>query len=127
VRKAAAVVLLVTLTACAPASGKSQASAAASRFAAALSSRNGVAACAVLTDAARTSLETGSGQNCAQAILDVHSSAGAATAKVWGQEAQVKLGTDTLFLDETKRGWRVRAAGCRLQSPDQPYQCEVAA
>jgi hypothetical protein len=37
----------------------------------------------------------------------------------------VKLAGDTLFLDQTSTGWKISAAGCRLTSPDEPYDCEL--
>ena len=39
--------------------------------------------------------------------------------QVWGGSAQAKVGTDTVFLTETKTGWKVTAALCqpRGQAP----------
>ena len=47
--------------------------------------------------------------------------------EVWGEEAQVRLSDDTLFLTRTADGWRVSAAACTPQGPDLPYDCEVEA
>jgi hypothetical protein len=43
---------------------------------------------------------------------------------VWGDEAQVRLAGDTLFLTRTGAGWKVTAAGCRPNG-DLPYECRV--
>ena len=118
--------LLAVVAACAPADAESAAAAAAARFAQALASQDGASACALLTEAARRSLETGSGQSCEEAVLDVSSDTASVRVQVWGDEAQARAGRDTLFLDRTSNGWRVRAAGCTPQGKDQPYECEVA-
>jgi hypothetical protein len=41
---------------------------------------------------------------------------------VWGDEAQVRLSGDTLFLTRTGAGWKVVAAGCTPDG-DRPYVC----
>ena len=122
----AAGLVVAVLAGCAPAAEKSQAQSAAARFADALMQRDGAAACQLLTDAARSALETTSAEACDQAVVDVRSSTGKTSAQVWGDEAQVRIGDDTIFLDRTARGWRVRAAGCEPQGGDRPYECEVA-
>jgi hypothetical protein len=43
---------------------------------------------------------------------------------VWGDEAQVRLSGDTLFLIRTVAGWKVVAAGCRPNG-DLPYVCRL--
>lgn len=121
-----AALLLVVLVGCVPAEEQSQASATATRFAADVASKDGTAACALLIEAARRSLESDSGQSCATSVVDVRTSSGAAQARVWGDEAEVRMGHDTLFLDHTHAGWRIRAAGCSPQGDGQPYDCEVA-
>jgi hypothetical protein len=45
--------------------------------------------------------------------------------EVWSDRAQVRAGTDTLFLTEVAGGWRVSAAGCTAR-PGRPYDCEVS-
>src|SRR5919205_1958134 len=116
----AAAVLLSAVAGCAPAAGKSEAAAAATRFAAALTHKDGGGACAMLSQAARSSVETSSREECQRAILDVRSSTGATEVSLWGDEAQVRIGTDTIFLDSTTSGWRVRAAGCKPQGNNRP-------
>lgn len=116
----------MTLTACAPAGAESQVAATAAGFASALHRQDGTAACVLLTDAARSSLENDSGEPCDKAVLDVSSDASGLRVQVWGDEAEGQAAHDTLFLDRTAHGWRVRAAGCTAQGQDMPYQCEVA-
>lgn len=43
---------------------------------------------------------------------------------VWGDEAQVRLSGDTLFLTRTGAGWKVVAAGC-TPNGDLPYVCRL--
>jgi len=43
---------------------------------------------------------------------------------VWGDEAQVRLAGDTLFLTRTGGGWKVVAAGC-TPNGDLPYACRL--
>jgi len=44
--------------------------------------------------------------------------------EIWGGDAQVRLGDDTVFLTETGAGWRVTAAACEPRG-EAPYDCEV--
>ncbi|MEV5886330.1 hypothetical protein AB0L74_27060 [Streptomyces sp. NPDC052020] len=46
------------------------------------------------------------------------------TVDVYGGQARVVLGHDTVFLARFPAGWKVTAAGCRPRA-DQPYQCEI--
>jgi hypothetical protein len=63
---------------------------------------------------------------CADALEQVPLGSGeVAEVAVWGEEAQVKLSDDTLFLTRTSSGWRVMAAACRPQGQDRPYECRV--
>jgi hypothetical protein len=45
---------------------------------------------------------------------------------VWGDNAQVRLTGDTLFLTRTDAGWKVAAAGCVPQG-EAPYLCRLEA
>jgi hypothetical protein len=45
-------------------------------------------------------------------------------SSVWGDEAQVRLSDDTLFLTHTSAGWKVVAAGC-TPNGDLPYECRL--
>ncbi|WP_203045049.1 hypothetical protein [Pimelobacter simplex] len=44
--------------------------------------------------------------------------------EVYATAAQVRTGTDTVFLGRFDDGWRVVAAGCAA-SGDAPYECAV--
>jgi hypothetical protein len=46
------------------------------------------------------------------------------SVQIWGGDAQVRLAADTLFLTETRAGWRITAASCRPHG-EAPYVCEV--
>jgi hypothetical protein len=65
---------------------------------------------------------------CDDAIADLPLGSGEVTAvEVWGEEAQVRLADDTLFLTRTADGWRVSAAACTPQGEDLPYDCRLEA
>jgi hypothetical protein len=98
---------------------------AAERFHAALSAHQETAACALLTRKTAEGLPH-SGQSCADALRELGLGPGgpATSVSVWGDDAQVRLAGDTLFLHRFTDGWRVKAAGCRPVR-DLPYTCEV--
>jgi hypothetical protein len=98
---------------------------AAERFHAALEAHREDAACALLARETADKLPD-PGQTCAQALADLKlGPGGAVTAvSVWGDEAQVRLAGDTLFLHRFDDGWRLRAAACEPVH-DLPYECEV--
>jgi hypothetical protein len=84
--------------------------------------------CALLTENTRAALVQDEGSPCEEAIADIPVGTGdVVSVEVWGTEAQVKLGDDTLFLTQTSDGWRVSAAACRAQGSDEPYECQVEA
>ena len=65
------------------------------------------------------------GGSCAAVVGQLPLQGGEVTAvEIWGGEAQVRVGGDTVFLTETSAGWRVVAAVCQSQG-DAPYDCEV--
>jgi len=85
-------------------------------------------ACELL--APETEDEVSDGADCAGALAEAgvpSASAGDRPrhTEVWGTNALVEVGTDTLFLARFRDGWRVTAAGCRPQGPDRPYDCSV--
>ena len=82
--------------------------------------------CALLAPATLQTLESDESAACADAIGRVPLPGGAVeTVEVWGGQAQVRLGGDTLFLTETPSGWRVTAAACEPRGEQLPYDCEV--
>jgi hypothetical protein len=86
------------------------------------------ARCSLLADQTLSALVENEGATCEDAVQDLPLGSGEiVSVDVWGQEAQVKLSDDTLFLTLTRDGWRVTAAACRAQGSDQPYACQVEA
>ncbi|GAA3446222.1 hypothetical protein [Planomonospora venezuelensis] len=121
---AAALTALATGSAGCSSTGETAARQAAERFYAAVAGGQGERACALLTPEAAESLRTGDG-TCGQAVLALGLPGGEVTgAQVWGDEAQVRLARDTVFLHRFAQGWLVRGAGCRPRG-DLPYDCEV--
>ena len=83
------------------------------------------ARCDLLAPATLATLEKDQSAPCTDAIQDLPLKGGdVAGVEIWGGDAQVRLGGDTLFLTETTSGWRVVAAGCTSRG-DAPYDCEV--
>jgi hypothetical protein len=83
------------------------------------------ARCDLLIPTALAAFEESEGAPCAEAIEDLPLEGGSVeSTEIWGGDAQVKIGGDTVFLSETKAGWRVTAAACTPQG-EKPYDCEV--
>ncbi len=81
--------------------------------------------CALLAPTTRETLESDESSPCADAIEQVPLPGGAVEAvEVWGGDAQVRLGGDTVFLTETPSGWKVTAAACEPRG-ELPYDCRV--
>ena len=81
--------------------------------------------CRLLAPSALAALEEDRSSPCAEAIQQVPLQGGEVTrVEIWGGEAQVRLGGDTLFLTETHAGWRVAAAACEARG-EGPYDCQV--
>ncbi|MFG1943787.1 hypothetical protein [Nonomuraea sp. NPDC048826] len=97
----------------------------AERFHAALAADQVEAACGLLARKTAEKLP-GPGQSCADALRELRlgPGGGLTAVDVWGDEAQVRLEGDTLFLHHFGDGWRVVAAGC-VPVRDLPYECEV--
>jgi hypothetical protein len=83
--------------------------------------------CALLAPAAVRALEHDEQAPCAEALGQLELPGGdVVSTEVWGDNAQVRLTDDTVFLTSTGQGWRVVAAGCRSQG-EGPYLCRVEA
>jgi hypothetical protein len=81
--------------------------------------------CQMLAPATVAAVEAQWGQPCPQATARLTLSQGAVqSSTVWGDQAQVHLVGDTVFLTKTGNGWRVTAAGCRARG-DAPYACRM--
>lgn len=115
--------LVAVLTGCSS-TERETAEQAATRFYGAVHDRQGEQACSLLAPSAAEGLSTG-GQRCANAILDLELPGGQPVdTAVWGDEAQVRLSRDTVFLHRFPQGWLVRGAGCTARG-EIPYRCEV--
>jgi hypothetical protein len=84
------------------------------------------ARCDLLAPATRTAFEEDESASCAEAITEVPLGGGSEieSVEIWGGDAQVRLSGDTLFLTETRAGWRITAAACEPRS-EAPYECGV--
>jgi hypothetical protein len=104
-------------------------SAVTARFLRAIDAHDGALACAQLSQGAIESLEHDEGKSCAKAAPDLDVSPSRVTrAQVFGTGAKVDLADgQSAFLELTRRGWRLSAAGCRPQPDDHPFICEVEA
>lgn len=124
VRTLLALGILLALVGCTPA-GQPDAEAAARAFTGALAAGDPGRACGLLSEEVRGQLESSAAQPCAAALarLALPTDAPVST-EVWGSNAQVRTGGDTLFLAEFTAGWKVTAAGCSPR-PEQPYDCRV--
>jgi hypothetical protein len=120
------------LTGCGTSGDRLEAAAVVQRFSDAVRHHDGEAACALLSAATVTALESDSGQSCRSVITRLHHAGGAVThAEVYITSARVELrGGETMFLDRGPQGWRISAVGCRAQDGpplDVPMQCEAQA
>jgi hypothetical protein len=83
------------------------------------------ARCAVLAPATVAAVEAARSESCVQAMAQLSLPEGAVvSSSVWGDQAQVELVGDTVFLTRTSTGWKVTAAGCRSRG-DAPYNCRL--
>jgi hypothetical protein len=98
-------------------------------FYAAVAAHDGAGACARLSADTRKALEQQESAPCPRAVqrLDLAGSR-AHIVRVYSTDAAVELVRgDTVFLQDTPRGWRISAAGCRPQAHGEPADCEVQA
>jgi len=94
-------------------------------FVTAVQAKQGQAACALLTPNAKESVSGATDVPCQTAIVNVDEHGDQVhSVQVWGDAAQVQLGSDTVFLRRLSVGWQVRAAGCQSQ-PKAAYKCDV--
>jgi hypothetical protein len=95
----------------------------AERFGGALARHDGPAACAMLTEEARSATES-FGRDCATQLATLPDPGPVQQVEVWSDAAQVRFAADTVFLLRFPDGWRVGAAACSPRG-DAPYDCEV--
>jgi hypothetical protein len=97
------------------------------RVAAAFTESGAVQGCALLAPATLAALEHDESAPCAQALGQLDLPGGQlVSSAVWGENAQVRLTGDTLFLTRTAAGWKVAAAGCTPRG-EAPYLCRLQA
>jgi hypothetical protein len=83
-------------------------------------------ACTLLSDQARSQLESTAARSCGEALSALRLPSGPAGAvEVWGRNAEVRIDADAVFLSRFTTGWRVIAAGCEWRGEDLPYDCAV--
>jgi hypothetical protein len=81
--------------------------------------------CDLLAPATLAAFEEDESTSCTEAIEEVPLGGGdIESVEIWGGDAQVRLSGDTLFLTETRAGWRVIAAACESRG-EAPYDCGV--
>lgn len=111
------VISLVAAAGCAPAAA-SEVRAVAEGFQVAVGKGDASAACGMLADQTRSSLELTSARSCRAALKALRLPADKPTGiEVWGTNAQARLPGGALFLAEFGSGWKITAAGCRLPPP----------
>ena len=124
--RVALALLLLALTGCGRSDDERAVSAVTERFLTAVQGNDGEIACAQLTPAAAESLEAS--RPCAEAVTDLDVSPGPVTrAQVYSISAKVEAGGTSYFLELTRAGWRISAAGCTPQADDAPFDCEAEA
>jgi hypothetical protein len=81
--------------------------------------------CDLLAPATLVAFEQDESAPCTDAIQDLPlGGGGVESVQIWGGDAQVKFSGDTVFLTETRAGWRITSAACAPRA-EAPYDCEV--
>ena len=102
------------------------ASAVTARFLTAVQDGDGELACTQLTPSTAESLEAS--RPCAEAVTDLDVSPAPVTrVQVYSISAKVDAGGASYFLERTRTGWRISAAGCTPLTRDEPFDCEAEA
>jgi hypothetical protein len=120
--------VLLPLAGCGLADRENAASAVAERFGAAVRDRDGAAGCRLLAPSTRSEVEKSGSAPCPESLVeeDLPAVGEVVRVEVYGDNAQVRGDSDTVFLTYAGDGWLVVAAGCTRQ-PGQPYDCTVKA
>jgi hypothetical protein len=120
-------VAALALTGCGRSGDRASVRGVAEGFYAAVNHHQGARACALLSADARQALEKDESAPCARAVERLQLSGGRARrVEVSSTDAAVALrGGDTVYLQDTARGWRIAAAGCRHPGYDRPADCEL--
>jgi hypothetical protein len=127
-----ALLLALVLGGCGTSDDREQARNAVIRFYHAIEEDRGRDACAELSAATVSHLESQSGQPCARAVAELELQGGAVSrTQVFVTNAKVDVGSgESAFLSREASGWRLSAVGCkptRGKSRDRPLECEAEA
>ena len=123
----AVAVLALALAGCGRSGDRAKVRSIAEGFYAAAGARDGARACTWLSAGARQALEQDESEPCARAIGQLKlSGSRARRVEVYSTNASVALrGGDVVYLEDTPRGWRISAAGCRDPAYAKPATCEL--
>jgi hypothetical protein len=90
----------------------------------AVANQQAAAACALLAPQTVEELEQSAQAPCVEALArqDIPTAGAPIATERFGNQAQVRLDGDTVFLAEFDDGWRIVAAGCIPREP-LPYDC----
>jgi hypothetical protein len=126
----ALVALALAATGCGRGSDRAAVGEVTDTFFAALGDGDGDRACEQLSPETRAALEQEEQADCRDAVTKLDLSAGSVgRVEVEIASAMVELSSgESAFLDQTKQGWRLSAAGCRPRGgerADGPYDCEL--
>lgn len=122
-------VIALALCACGRSGDRQTVRDAAVQFYAAVDRHDGARACALLSADTRKALEEQESESCDKAIEHLDLTGGpVGSVSVYSTNAAVELrGGDTVFLQDTKEGWRIAAAGCRPSGHEEPADCDLEA
>ena len=122
-------VATLALAGCGRSGDRASVRAVAEGFYAAAGDHQGARACGWLSADARQALEKDESAPCPRAVERLKLSGGRARrVEIYSTNAAVALrGGDTVYLQETARGWRISAVGCRNPGYDRPADCELQA
>lgn len=124
-RAAAAAGAAASLVACSASPSRSEPRDVAVRFVSAVLAKDGATACTLLTKDAQSAAVGATNAKCETAVTNLDEKGTQVRGiQLWGDAAQVRVGTDVIFLRQYDTGWKVRAAGCK-KMPHQPYDCDV--
>src|SRR3954464_13163003 len=114
------------LTGCGRADDRRAGGAVTETFLRAVEQHDGARACAQLSDGAVQALEHDEGKSCERAAQGLDLSPSSVTqTQVFGTGAKVDLADGhSAFLELTRRGWRLSAAGCKPEPNDHPLPGE---
>jgi hypothetical protein len=128
-RAAALAVLVLALCGCGRSGDRETVRGIALQFYAAVDRHEGARACALLSAETRKALEDQESESCEKAVAHLDLTGGpVGKVSVYSTEAAVELrGGDTVFLQDTRHGWRIAAAGCHPSGHEEPADCDLEA